>query len=64
LVDRFAIAPRRGGAPLTTAEAGIATLLPDTALHEAATEALQRVSSEAESVETHEPAPANMGIGV
>jgi AAA family ATP:ADP antiporter len=64
LADRIAIADRLVGAPLTTAEAGIATLLPDTALHEAATEALQRVSSEAESAEPHEPAPGNMGIGV
>ena len=64
LEDRIAIADRLVGAPLTTAEAGIATLLPDTALHGAAIEALQRVAPEGPRRGTPEPAPGNMGIGV
>ena len=67
LEDRIAIADRLVGAPVTTAEAGIAALLPDTALHGVAVEALQRVGGEgegAEAAETPEPVPGNMGIGV
>ncbi|HEY7055428.1 MAG TPA: Npt1/Npt2 family nucleotide transporter [Vicinamibacterales bacterium] len=64
LEERIAIADRLVGAPLTSAEAGIATLLADTALRDVATGALHRVTAEAEAAEAPEPAPGNMGIGV
>ena len=64
LEERIAIADRLVGAPVNTAEAGIASLLADTALHEVATEALQRVNADAEVAEAPEPAPGDMRLGV
>jgi AAA family ATP:ADP antiporter len=64
LEERIAIADRLVGAPVNTAEAGIASLLADTALHEVATEALQRVTADADVAESPEPAPGDMRLGV
>ena len=64
LEERIAIADRLVGAPVNTAEAGIASLLADTALHEVATEALHRVNADAELGEAPEPAPGDMRLGV
>ena len=64
LEERIAIADRLVGAPVNSAEAGIASLLTDTALHEVATEALHRVTMDADVPETPEPAPGDMRLGV
>ena len=64
LDERIAIADRLVGAPVNSAEAGITSLLADTALHEVATEALQRVSMDADVPEAPEPAPGDMRLGV
>jgi AAA family ATP:ADP antiporter len=64
LEERIQVADRLVGAPVTTAQAGLATMLADPVLHEVASGALHRVAVDAETAETPEPAPADMGIGV
>jgi AAA family ATP:ADP antiporter len=64
LEERIQKADRLVGAPVTTAQAGITALLADPALHEVASDALQRVAIETEGPDTHEPAPPDMAIGV
>src|SRR4051812_30018249 len=67
LHDRIVIADRLVGAPVTTAEGGIAALMTDPRLRGVASEALRRISPEVEAEpagEELEPAPADLGIGV
>lgn len=67
LDDRIALADRLVGAPVTTAHDGLAALLAEPSLRSIAQDALRRVGGEAEPAEpgeTHEPTPADMGIGV
>src|SRR3954447_1797256 len=67
LHDRIVIADRLVGAPVTTAEGGIAALMTDLRLRGVASEALRRISPEVEAEpagEELEPAPADLGIGV
>ena len=67
LRERIVIADRLVGAPVTTAEGGIAALMADPRLREVAGEALRRITAEPEGeavVEEPEPAPADLEIGV
>jgi ATP:ADP antiporter, AAA family len=67
LHERIVIADRLVGAPVTTAEGGIAALMTDPRLRGVASEALRRISPEVEAEpagEELEPAPADLGIGV
>jgi HEAT repeat protein len=66
LSERVAIADRLVGAPVTTAQSGIAALMADPQLRDVAGAALRRLAAEAEGeppVEEAEP-PADMAIGV
>ena len=64
LDERIAIADRLVGAPVTTAQAGLAAMLADPVLREVASGALQRVGADTEAPDVHAPAPADMAIGV
>jgi AAA family ATP:ADP antiporter len=64
LDERIQIADRLVGAPVTSAQAGLAAMVADPVLREVASVAMHRVSGEAELAEAPEPAPGDMSIGV
>jgi ATP:ADP antiporter, AAA family len=64
LDERIQIANRLVGAPVTSAQAGLAAMVADPVLRDVASMAMHRVSGEAEMTEAPEPAPGDMSIGV